>query len=322
MPDNVSSKEDILGNVNNAFTSLDQQRISGLEKIKTLQAIKNDSLEREKLRLSKKHGTFHPRVKKISERLAYNQGLKKELDNEIDNTKITIPDFDINTWMLHGRILNPEGNGLNGLTVSLYDENGSWIEKLGYACTDGRGYYAVRYRVEPEKKQEIPETRELFLTVTDSAFKVLHRETEPLFVKIGQIDFRLIVLEDKGGICEPPQPRNNQTAVVPPDAWLVRGRVVYENGEPGRRLTVSLYDKDLLFDDALGTILTDDAGRFSIIYRTDAFRRLFDAKPDLYLKVLDSTGNILFRSKKIRAEAGRVEEFEITIESGKSERSK
>jgi len=305
-----------------AFDGLDSERAKGLQRLKIFHLIKNDGAVREQNRLKAKYGAEHPRVKKLDERLTYNIGLSKELDVEIERTEITQPFFDINTWMVHGRVLDKEGKGISELTMSLYDKNKVWVEELGHACTDDRGYYSIRYRIKPEKKQEIPETRELFLTVTDSAFKVLHRETEPFFVKIGQIDFRLIVLEDKDWICEPPQPGNNHTATVPPDAWLVRGKVVYENGEPGRGLTVSMYDKDLLFDDALGTILTDDGGRFSIIYRTDAFRRLFEAKPDLYLKVLDSTGNILFRSKEIRAGAGHVEEFEITIESGKSERSK
>ena len=305
-----------------AFDGLDNERAKGLQRLKTFHLIKNDGAVREKNRLKAKYGAEHPRVKKLDERLTYNIGLSKELDVEIERTEITQPFFDINTWMVHGRVLDKEGKGISELTMSFYDKNKVWVEELGHACTDDRGYYSIRYRVEPEKKQEIPATRELFLTVTDNAFKVLHRESEPLFVRIGQIDFRLIVFEDKGGICEPPQPGNNQTAAVPPDAWLVRGKVVYKNGEPGRGLTVSLYDEDLIFDDALGTILTDDSGRFSIVYRTDAFCLLFETKPDLYLKVLDSTGNILFRSKEIRAGAGRVEEFEITIESGKSKLSK
>jgi len=305
-----------------AFDGLDSERAKGLQRLKIFHSIKNDGAVREQNRLKAKYGPEHPMVKKLDERLTYNIGLSKELDVEIERTEISQPFFDINTWMVHGRVLDKEGKGISELTMSLYDKKKVWVEELGHACTDDRGYYAIRYRVEPEREQEIPETRELFLTVTDSAFKVLHRETEPLFVKIGQIDFRLIVLDDKGGICEPPQPGNNQTAAVRPDAWLVRGRVVYENGDPGRGLTVSLYDKDLVFDDALGTILTDDGGRFSIIYRTDAFPSLFEANPDLYLKVLDNTGNILFRSKKIRAVAGRVEEFEITIKSGRSKRSK
>ena len=297
-----------------AFDGLDSERARGLQRLKIFHSIKNDGALREKNRLKAKYGAEHPRVKKLDERLTYNTGLSKELDVEIERTEITQPFFDINTWMVHGRVLDKEGKGISELTMALYNKNKVWVEELGHACTDDRGYYSIRYRVEPEKKQEILETRELFLTVTDSAFKVLHRETEPLFVKIGQIDFRLIVLEDKGGICEPPQPGNNQTAAVPSDVWLVRGKVVYENGEPGRGLTVSLYDKDLVFEDKLGTTVTDEDGHFMLSYRADDFRDLIEANPDIYVKVLDKERKTLYSSRKsVKCEGGRVEVFNIKV---------
>ena len=159
MANSMPSKEEVLKKVEDSFTNLDQQRITGLERMKTLHAIKNDSLERGKLRLSKKYGDLHPRVTKISERLAYNQGLKKELDHEIEKTRITVPAFDINTWMVHGRILNKEGNGLDGLTVSLYDKNGNWIEGFGHECTNYLGYFAILYKADPKKRTDIPKKK-------------------------------------------------------------------------------------------------------------------------------------------------------------------
>jgi len=193
-----------------AFDGLDSERAKGLQRLKTVHSIKNDGAVREQNRLKAKYGAEHPMVKKLDERLIYNTGLSKELDVEIERTEITQPFFDINTWMVHGRVLDKEGKGISDLTMSLYDKKKVWVEELGHACTDEHGYYSISYRAEPEKKQEIPETRELFLTVTNSTFKVLHRETEPLFVKIGQIDFRLIVLDDKSEVCEPPQPGNKE----------------------------------------------------------------------------------------------------------------
>ena len=310
------TNEEIFAKLDFAFDGLDSQRARGLQRLKSLHSIRSDGATREKKRLKAKYGTEHPRVKKLEERLTYNAGAAKELDAEIERTKITQPSFDINTWMVHGRVLNKEGKGISGLTVSLYDEKGTWIEQLGYACTDERGYFAIRYKADQEKGSEIPEDQKLILTLTDAKSKVLHRETEPLFVKIGQIVFRLIVLEDKGDVCTPPEPDWDHATAIPPDAWLVRGGVTDQNNQPAKGMVISLYDKDLLFDDVLGTTLTNDDGRFKIIYRTEAFRDLFEAKPDLYLKVLDNRGNTLFRSEKqIRVEAGRVEDFQINIKT-------
>jgi hypothetical protein len=322
MANRTPTDEEIFEQLDSTFDGLDSERAKGLQRLKTLHTITDDGDSRELIRQKAKNGAEHPRVKKLEERLKYNEGAARELDVEIERAHIKVPPFDLNTWMVHGRVLDKEGKGISGLTVSLYDSQGTWVEELDYVCTVDLGYYAIRYKVDPEKEPEIPDKRELFLTVTDSNFKVLHREIEPLFVIIGQIDFRPIVLDDEGGVCAPPEPGGNQTGGVPPDVWLVRGKVVYESGEPGKDLTVSLYDKDLLFDDVLGTVRTGDDGLFSIIYRIDAFRDLFEAKPDIYLKVMNNKGEILFSSKKkIRAEAGRVENFLIKIKSGKGKPS-
>ena len=109
---------------------------------------------------------------------------------------------------------------------------------------------------------------------------------------------------------------------VDPDAWVVQGKVVDEESKQGMgKVIVSLYDKDLFFDDVLGTTITDDEGKFEITYRTEAFRDLFEAKPDLYVKVLDATGKTLYCSRKpLRPEASHIETFNIAI-SGETDDS-
>lgn len=68
---------------------------------------------------------------------------------------------------------------------------------------------------------------------------------------------------------------------------MVRGRVADKNGQGLAGLTVSVYDKDPLFDDRLGTATTGAQGDFRISYRTEDFQDLIEANPDLYLKVMD-----------------------------------
>ena len=98
----------------------------------------------------------------------------------------------------------------------------------------------------------------------------------------------------------------------------MRGKVVDVKGQGMSGLTVSLYDKDLLFDDVLGTTITGKNGDFEIIYRIDAFQGLFEKKPDIYLKVLDAKGKTLYTSRKaVRCEAGREEFFNIKIKQKK-----
>jgi hypothetical protein len=273
--------------------------------------------------LEQKYGADHPRVKKIAARIDYNQGAFQEVDGEIQRSEIIVPELDINTWMVHGRVLDQQGTGISGLTLALYDASGQVERQLGFACTDDRGYYAIRFQVEEGTPSPIDEATGYYLTVTDSGGKILHRETEPSHVVIGEVDYRLIILSDT--VCTPPPgwDTGGEGGGEETGLWSVRGSVVYDDNTPAAGLIVSVYDKDLIFDDALGTTKTDDNGLFGLVYRTDAFRDLFESRPDLYLKILDQKGNPLYVSDKaVRAEAGRVEEFNIVLKRKKPRQTK
>ena len=58
-----------------------------------------------------------------------------------------------------------------------------------------------------------------------------------------------------------------------------------ENGIGVPGLFVKAYDKDLLFDDLLGTAITGTDGSFEIISEASDFREFFERRPDLYLRV-------------------------------------
>lgn len=305
------SEEEIFEKVDTAFNTLDKERLAGLERISLMHNIRDQAQQQEKARLTAKYGEDHPRVTKISNRLQYNQGARLELDYEIEKSKITLPDIDSNTWLVHGRVLDQDRKGVPDMTVSLYDENGQWVEELGHACTDERGYFALRYQVK-DKKPDVPETQPLYLTVTDEQQKIRHRETEPLYGAIGLMDYRLIILGEEDGTCTPPQPGVD----VPADAWVVTGTVSDENSKPLPSLVVRLYDKEMVFADKLGSALTDASGCFSMTYNREEFGALFEKKPDLYLKVQDRSGQELYNSTKaVQCEAGKVEKFKIVIKS-------
>lgn len=80
-------------------------------------------------------------------------------------------------------------------------------------------------------------------------------------------------------------------------------------------LFVKAYDKDLLFDDLLGTAFIGPSGEFEIVSEADDFREFFDAKPDIYLRVLTPDGKHELYSTRdaVRWNAGRYEEFDVRI---------
>lgn len=91
-----------------------------------------------------------------------------------------------------------------------------------------------------------------------------------------------------------------------------------ESGVPLAGLFVKAYDKDLLFDDLLGSGVTDKQGVFEIIFGPDDFREFFEARPDIYFKVFRGAGGRLIYDSvdAVRWNAGRNSRFEILIPAG------
>ncbi len=216
-------------------------------------------------------------------------------------------------WAVHGLVRDKELKPVGGLTVALYDSQSKWVEGLGFACTRGDGYFRI------EMKEVGAVKGPLFLRVLSGQSVHLYADPTPLMPVGGGVDYREVILSEGAAACAPPFTKPNDPVPGPDPSfvggpgvkaveWAVRGRVTDEEGKGLGGLTVSLYDKDLIFDDRLGQTETDNNGNYSFNYRTEDFRDLVERKPDIYLKVIDREGRTLYTSKrKIRYEAGRVE---------------
>ena len=85
-----------------------------------------------------------------------------------------------------------------------------------------------------------------------------------------------------------------------------------ERGVPG--VIVSAFDKDRLFDDLLGEVMSDAAGAFHITYDEEKFKSLFDKAPDIYLTVKSASGKVLYTTEgATRFNATPHEQFQLKV---------
>ncbi len=308
--ENKGASDDSLNQISQALQNnlpeVDRLRATALDDLQLLRTARAEGLRSEHERLTARLGAEHPRVAELASRRAENEQFRGGLAVESQRARVEVPQADKQTWVLHGFVRDQQFRGVADVTVALYDASGSWAQQLGYASTSANGYFRLEARSLANLKPP------LFVHVLTGHAAHLHTDNVPLTPELGSVLYHEVVIS--GVQTATPPGDSPSVPVAEPSAWIVRGRVTDKAGKGLSGLVVSLYDKDLFFDDKLGQTETDDKGDYSLIYREEDFRDLIEKKPDIYLKVLDQKGKTLFTSKKkLRYEAGRVEIVNVVI---------
>lgn len=103
---------------------------------------------------------------------------------------------------------------------------------------------------------------------------------------------------------------------INPDDFRILGTMEEEEtGRPLADLIVRAFDRDLVFDDKLGSTTTDADGRFEIRFNREDFRDMGESQPDLYLRIFDRAGirEIHQTTDAIRWNASQSERYRIRI---------
>jgi hypothetical protein len=215
-PERDVSPEEASEAIETQIAGLDPQRAEALEGLQKLRAARGIGYVREQKRLALKYGADSPRVAELAEKARFNKDLSRDLAFEITRAKTETPVVDENGYVLHGFVLDRQGQPIPRLTVAVYDAKGNWIRVLGHGYTDEHGYFILRYSGGPADLKE----RDAINLITPSAAAAqprliariyvldakgvtLHIEKEPLEPQLGEIDFCVIILDDESAPCGP-----------------------------------------------------------------------------------------------------------------------
>jgi hypothetical protein len=314
--------------ITEAFTEAGSANINALQQVRDVQFVMGSLLQHEAKRLEKKLGTENLRVQQVKASLKQNQAIARDLEVELEIAKIRVPEVDPKDSLIHGRVVDDNRRGWSGLTVYLANSQGNIVRALGNAKTQESGYYALIVKAEVLKRVAESIKEGVFVVICNPKGELIYRQKDPLMLVGGDRYLLDDIVLRRSDLTPPPcqtptvcnledsnSPSTSDTdAEFSPDVWVARGRVVDEQGQGLGGLVVSLCDRDLIFGDRLGTTATNANGEFVITYRTEDFQDLFETAPDLYIKIMDGQGNLLYSSENaVRCEAGRVEIFNITI---------
>jgi hypothetical protein len=302
--------------VSKSIAAADQQRAVELDRLRIISEAKASSMERESARLGAKLGLDHPRVKALTSAIETNRGFVRDLVIEVERARTDVPAVDPKSWFLHGYVRDQNLKGVAGLTVAVYDEKAAWIERLGFACTNEKGYFRL--------------TATNFGAVDGPAFMRVLRNGSSIYAdrselkpEMGQVDYREIILSGDVHVCTPPPgsgtPINPDEPPTVKPPWTVRGQVSDGKSFFFAGLKVAIADKAGKFADRLGTRTTDENGKYEFIYPSEPFAALIDPPVDLFLHVLAADEKPLSTSPALHFEPGKTQIVNVTMTPGSFE---
>lgn len=230
--------DDTLNQLQQNLNDITAERSTILGNFKDMQVFQRVLLQNEELRLTRKLGMDHPRVKALQTRLDQNLEIVGDLEVELEIANINVPEVEENDVLIHGRVIDENLRGINGLTVFVQDEKGKKIRTVGSSETDASGYYGLKLDQAALKK--VSKREDVFLAIRAGTGKLKELDfihlPEPITVTGGdRVSVEVVLKREDLSVV-----RFNRTSVerkdepgdkdppVGPDVWVVRGRIIDE----------------------------------------------------------------------------------------------
>lgn len=213
------------------------------------------------------------------------------------------------TFHISGRVIDSTTRGIEGLRVETWGKSGKYNDCISKAITDKKG--AFKMGIEEARMREISEDepQDLFSKVFRGEELVESTEDKKLWYVLQHAGFestRGIIIETKKTI----NPKSNTTKKMvkklkrPPrkvTVFHISGHITHrDTGKGLAGLRVDAVDKDLSYEQQLGSTHTDDYGQYEIIFTSDKIGKAEKGGPDIVVRVFDQNGTELGASEMLR----------------------
>jgi hypothetical protein len=179
------------------IADLDHARAADLAEMSDVRTAKFNGLARDRVRLAAKLGATHPRVLALDNSLALHAATSLGFASEIAMSSVAPPRVDQASWALHGNVLDGSRKPIQGVTVALYQKD-TWIQRLGFACTDANGYFVLT--VQEEAKTE---SGPFSIDIVRNG-KIIYIDKNPLTIEPEHVEYREIIIGAAANTCPPP----------------------------------------------------------------------------------------------------------------------
>ena len=199
----------------NSLRQLKSERLAALSGAVNTRVAMQAFFQHEARRLEKKLGAQHPRVQQMKSRLKSNLQVINSLEIERQLSRIEAPQVEGEAALIHGRIADEAGRGIEGLTVRLMDQSAIPIRGASEAVTDASGYFA--FVIEPETVDSLNAAASragIFLGVLTNRRRLVYQQPNPLALARSA---RLIVKISLKRLELISEPTPTPTAVIAPN---------------------------------------------------------------------------------------------------------
>jgi hypothetical protein len=194
----------------NAPKLADEALRSSLQLVSDRHQEQEASLKLEQQRLAFKYGQDSKQARTAAQRIEAHQQMRVGIKVHLERSKVQSPQRSPDNFILYGRVLQEDGEGVGALAVSAIDQKS---QSIAQAKTDERG--AFQLTIAPSatatatksSAKEVIESEaaatpwdaqmRLRLQVSDSRKKILFEDDEPFQPAQGRLSYREIVLSEQ-----------------------------------------------------------------------------------------------------------------------------